>query len=143
MLLNNAIESEINHLRFNTKYVQAHNQVSNNGITNLIIIPSIRLPSCWNAEISTLLFIVDDYGKFGYSLPKSFWLDIKDLRCYNRRMRYMVNETYISEFPQWKDLSGFKWHLQAWDNNSTLLTIINAIRLSLDISLDQFNRFLI
>ena len=111
------------------RYPQAHASKGEHG-EHLILVPEFTLPDGYSANICTLLFIVP--AGYPATSPANFWLDVPSLSFNGRKLRWSNTLNTIHSFPNWKDLTWFKWHLQAWDaNNDGLISVVAAIRNSL------------
>lgn len=120
-----SIDAHIEQLR--SRYPQAHAVKGDHG-EHLVLVPGFRLPMGFSADICTLLFVAPAGFPAG-ALPEAFWIDIPGLRVRGRWPRYSNTVNPIPGFPSWKELTFFKWHLQAWNpSQDGLLTIVNAIR---------------
>ena len=111
----------------------------------LIVVPGYPLGEGWNKSICTVLFI--EPPGFPGACPHNFWVDIPDLGLspvQHERREYHDGEVVniplfvpcytnrlnpIPGFPEWKELTWFKWCLQSWHpNRDDLFTYMMVIR---------------
>lgn len=125
-----SVERQMERLR--TTYPQAHIQEGAHG-ASLIVVPAVRLPVGYNLDTCTLLFTVRAPSGFVEAAPENFWVDSSQLALADGRKPAWSNTlNKIQGFPAWRDVTWFKWHLQAWSPyDCTLLNVVRAILLSL------------
>jgi hypothetical protein len=117
------------------KWPQAHLQKNEHG-QHLVVVPSVKLPNGCNATICTLLFVAP--AGFPGSVPEGFWVDVPNLEFNGEKLFWSNYVNPIPGFPAWRDLTWFKWHLQAWNpNRDTLLAVVHAILQSLEVAASQ------
>lgn len=122
-----------------SEYPQAH--VVDGRYDDLVVVPGFKLCSGWRtskldgygmepANICTVLF--KRSPGFPAAKPDHFWTDI-ELRLENL-MRPQCSNVHdeIHDFPQWKNVHWFSWHLQMWDpNRDSLYTFVKCIHMRL------------